>query len=85
MSYIDEVAYFFLARFPKEEGLSAEEFRRIAEWEKQGIPLSVILHSINELYYGRQREGKSADSIGDCQPYVRANFADWTRRQAAGQ
>jgi len=49
MKYVVEVADLFLARCCNNKVLSPMDFVTIAEWEKQEIPIEVVLRSINEV------------------------------------
>lgn len=77
MNYIIDVADLFLARCANVTILSPMDFTIIAEWEKEEIPLAVILGSINEVCDHLNGDGGEVESIGDFQDTVKQNFIDW--------
>ena len=52
----------------------------IAEWEKQGIPLSVVVSAIDEIF-DRLDDDSKVDSIGYFQDMVKQNFRTWLEAQ----
>lgn len=81
MSYVTEVAALFLARFQNITILNPMDYVVISEWEKQEIPLSVVLSSINEVSDSLNEENKEIESIGYFQEAVKKNFRDWLQKQ----
>lgn len=74
MNYVETVADLFQTRSGLAM-LSVEDYVLIAEWEKEGMPLEVIINSINK---GFDKAENLADinSIGHFQKIIRANFAE---------
>ena len=77
MDYIREVANRFLARCPNITILVPMDFAIIAEWEKQEIPLAVVLKSINEAADSRNKKEFRICSVTDIQDAVRQDFIRW--------
>lgn len=76
MSYVLEIADQFLCRCSHVAILDPADFSIIAEWEKQDIPLSVILASIDEVC-GEKKNTINIGSIADIQDQVKTNFIAW--------
>lgn len=76
MNYVREVTDLFLSRCRDVTILSPIDFIMIAEWEKQEIPLEVILKSINEMCPD-VKNGPRVRSVADIQDTVRQDFMDW--------
>lgn len=72
----------FLARLPDVTILDPMDYTIIVEWEKQEIPLSVVLCSINEVCDSLSDERVKIESISYFQEAVRKNFKDWLQIQA---
>lgn len=89
MSYVQEVANVFLARCGSITVLGPTDFATIAEWEKQEIPLALIVSSINEGYDQLNGRGTGAGSVADIQEKVKNDFLVWLQgthaAAAAGQ
>lgn len=83
MSYVSEVADFFLARFPEAAVMSAASYTLIAEWEKQEIPQAIVIRSINECYYEIKQHGADFDSINICDKRVKANYEAWLKARSS--
>ena len=77
MHYVMEVANHFLARCGSTTVLNSTDFTIIAEWEKQGIPLAVVLDSIDEVCSRGDEKGGKPRSISDLQSVVKQRFCDW--------
>lgn len=77
MNYVSEVADLFLARFSGIRIVSAADYTMIAEWEKQKIPVAIVLRAINEVYYSYTSDGVEIKSIGECDEAVRSIFRNW--------
>ena len=82
MLYVTEVAGQFLARCRNITILSPADFSIIAEWEKQEIPLAVILRSIDDLCGEINDESSEIESIGYFKATVKQNFIDWLKTEA---
>lgn len=79
MNYISEVIDLFSSRCRKLTHLSPKDYALIAEWEKQEIPLFVVLNSINRIFdnLDQNNEFESIDVIEYFQNEVKKNFIDW--------
>ena len=81
MNYVETVADLFLTRFDYAI-LSVEYYVLIAEWEKEEIPLEVVLDSINQGFdhFARNNQRENLESIGYFQNEVKQNFANWLQK-----
>ena len=77
IDYIREAADQFLARCRDIPILGPTDFTKIAEWEKQEIPLRHWLDSINEVCGELRDESDKIRSISDLQGTVKKNFVVW--------
>ena len=77
MNYVREVADQFLARCSNAEILSPTDFSIIAEWEKQEVPLAVILKSINEVCDEQNENDPQIGAVADIQDKVKQDFINW--------
>jgi len=75
MKYVVAVADLFLARCQNINMLSPVDFVTISEWEKQEIPLEIVLRSINEVC----DEGVKISSANGFQGRVKQNFVEWLK------
>ena len=82
MLYVRDVADLILARCSNVTVLSPIDFTIIAEWEKEGIPLDIILASINQVCDGINTNGGTVSSIGDFQGAIKRNFVDWLQTKS---
>lgn len=74
INYVREVTDLFTERCPKAATLTPGDFAIIAEWEKQEIPLKVILQSIGEVCDGHDENTRSITDIND---KVKRDFVNW--------
>ena len=70
MSYISEVADRLVARSMCSSIVGPEVYTMIADWEKKGIPLVVVLRSVEDI---SERGG----TIEDLRELVGRNFRGW--------
>lgn len=75
MNYVGEVSDLLLTRCSELTMLSPTDFVTIAEWEKQEIPLTVVLISINRIC--EERQGKGITSVEDIQERVKEDYTNW--------
>jgi hypothetical protein len=80
MSYVTEIADLFLARNSGVKILKPEDYVIIAEWEKQEIPLFIVLDSINQGF--AKNAHRQIESIGFFQDEVKKQFTSWLQTQA---
>jgi len=87
-AYYREVAKAFLDRRGAPFLLSARDVALIAEWEKKGLPLEVILEGIERAFEGggagRHPSGKVM-SLAFCAPQVEKAFARHKDRRAGAE
>lgn len=81
MSYVTEVADLFLARFPHITILNPTDYVIISEWEKQEIPITIVLNSINGISKNLDGEKIQIESISYFQETIKKNFRDWLQTQ----
>ena len=77
MSYVTEVTELFLSHRPGVTILDPMDYTIIAEWEKQEIPVAIVLRSINEVYFKFKEENIKIESISECHSVVKSNFRAW--------
>lgn len=75
MNYVREIADIFRLHCRHITILDPMDFALIAEWEKQDIPLPVILRSIEEVC--SQENDLAIESIADIQDRIKQNFVNW--------
>lgn len=82
MSYITEVTGVFLSCCTHLTILNPTDYTIIAEWEKQEIPLVVVIDSINKVCDTfDEEETLKIESIGHFQEAVKKSFEDWLQTQ----
>lgn len=81
MNYVETVAELFLTRFDNVI-LSVEDYVLIAEWEKEEIPLEIVIDSLNQGYdyFAQNNQRENLESIGYFQNQVKQNFANWLQK-----
>ena len=79
MNYVTEVANLFLSRCDHIKILSPADYATIAEWEKEEIPIAIIIDSLNSGFDDiiHNIEPIKIESIGYFQNEVKKNFAEW--------
>lgn len=75
MNYVETVAALFLKRSGK-TFISATDYVIIAEWEKEAIPLKIILDKINRHFDDATKKNE-IESIGRFQDEIKKDFAGW--------
>lgn len=73
MSYISDAAEFFLSLTPETPFLSPLDYCLLAEWEKQEIPLFVVLKAIEACRAGRA----PAKDLVDLKSTVKEIYVEW--------
>jgi hypothetical protein len=86
MNYVENIAKLFLER----SGialLDAADYVTIAEWEKEGIPLEVVIDCINRAFddFAEEKNLAKPDSIELFQSQVKNCFADWLQKSSDGE
>ena len=82
MSYVSEVVEFVAARRGSPTILSPGEYALIAEWEKQGIPIRLILGAFDKALIDRSRKTDEQLSIEELDEVVCLQYADWLRNKS---
>ena len=82
MNYVIEVAELFVLRRQTAEILTPTDYEIIAEWEKEEIPLEIVLNSINHVFdrLAQSNEPFKIETIADVQTEVEKNFASWLQK-----
>ena len=73
MNYVETVADLFQTRSGLAM-LSVADYILLAEWEKEEIPLAVVMNSINKGF-DKAENLADVNSIGHFQEIIRASFA----------
>lgn len=82
-NYVTEIADLFLARCSGITILSPLDYTIIAEWEKQEIPLAIVLDTMNKGFEKVNAAEVKVESIGHFQEAVKKNFREWLRKHEA--
>ena len=83
MNYISEVSDLFRSRCDNIAILSPEDYRLIAEWEKEEIPFEIIAATINDICDGRTGGHEDIESIMYFQEAIRKSFRNWLKTEPA--
>lgn len=75
MNYVETVAALFLERSGK-AFISATDYVKIAEWEKEAIPLEIVLAAIDRGFDAPAIKNE-IDSIDHFNDEIKKDFADW--------
>ena len=81
-NYVADVADLLLSRCPEMTFLGAADYTIIAEWEKEEIPISVVLDSIKEVCENLNVERANIASISHFQDPVKGKFRNWLQMQS---
>ena len=85
MNYVQEIAALFPKLNANTQFLNPDDYTVIAEWEKQEIPLSVVLASINEACRELKSEAAGIDSLSCITQTVGKNFDIWLQETQSGE
>lgn len=77
MKYVTEVADLFLRLNPEVTILSAADYSTIAEWEKQEIPLWLVLASISKACVERKNKTIETGDITCLRETIKTDFDMW--------
>lgn len=82
-NYISEIVDLYIARRDGSLMISPADYSIISEWQKQEIPLRVVLRSINEVFdrlaeSGRKPKIKTIEYFSEA---VEGNFCNWLKTQ----
>ena len=75
MSYVSEAAELFQCLNPEMTVLSPDDYLTIAEWEKQEIPLSLVLGAIRDLSAGNGRRNRT--NLVEIKQDVKDKYSAW--------
>lgn len=81
MNYVETVADLFLKRSGKKL-LAMNDYVLIAEWEKEEIPLEIILDSINRSFNDVSAVSENIESIEYFKDIVQMDFAEFIRQNS---
>ena len=82
MNYVAEVTGAFRSRMGEATILDASDYARIAEWEKQEIPLFIVILAIDQAFDKLDGTIEQIGSIIDLRDEVKRRFGTWLRRTA---
>ncbi|HXU35429.1 MAG TPA: hypothetical protein VN937_03630 [Blastocatellia bacterium] len=86
-NYFTEVEEEFVRRRGKQLLISPMDWALVESWKDAGIPLHIVLRSINEsfdAYDARAQKHRKVNSIFYCQQAVEGNFAEYRLAQVGG-
>jgi len=84
-NYYTEIEDTFIRRRGKNLFLSPLDWALIEAWQDRGIPLHIVIRSIESVFdvYDNQPAGtRSIKSLFYCREEVEVQFAEWSRSQA---
>ncbi len=81
MSYVSVVVNFLDTRFAKVQALSPEDYSAIAEWEKQQIPLTLALNSMDKKAPELIGQISASHIFEELNREVIREFAEWLQTQ----
>lgn len=80
-NYLSEVENLFIKRRGSTLGLSPLDWQIIAEWQRQGIPLSLVLRAINDVFDNYEtlpkKKKRPIKSISYCAEEIEASFEEF--------
>ena len=82
MNYINEVCTVFQNRCPNITIMSPDDYRLIAEWEKQEIPLDIVAEAINSACDRLDHDTVEIRSIRYFDTSIKDNFFAWLQTGA---
>jgi len=83
MTYVSEIVEFVAARRGSPTLISPGEYAAFAEWEKQGIPLSLVFGVYNVVVLESATPEKRETTIEDLDAAISIKFADWLQKNKA--
>ena len=84
-NYFTEIEDTFIRRRARNLFLSPLDWALIEAWQERGIPLHIVIRSIESVFdvFDKQPAGtRSIKSLFYCREEVEAQFAEWSRSQA---
>ena len=76
-NYVADVADLLLSHCPEMTFLGAADYTIIAEWEKEEIPIAVVLDSIKEICESLNGEHANIASISHFHSPVKIKLINW--------
>jgi hypothetical protein len=76
MSYVSEAAELFISLNPDTPFLGPFDYLLIAEWEKQEIPLALVLDAIRRHSIGQE----PVQHLTTLKDEIKENYANWLRQ-----
>jgi hypothetical protein len=86
-NYFTEVEEEFVRRRGKPLTISPLDWALVESWKRAGIPLHLVLRSINEAFDGydkRPHNRRKVNTMFYCEQAVESNFADYRQAQVGG-
>lgn len=77
MSYIADIADYLAIRSRRPASPGPEAYTRIAEWEKRGIPLGIVLSSVTDVCREIDASASEAELVDRLNEVVKGNFRSW--------
>jgi hypothetical protein len=77
MSYVSEVADLICSLNTNNAVLGAHDYLVISEWEKQEIPLEIVLTTLRE--YFAEQESAAEGALVVIKREIRNRYAEWLR------
>jgi hypothetical protein len=84
-NYFSEVEETFIRRRGKSLLLSSLDWTLIESWQKRGIPLHIVIRSVEKIFDDIEKEprrSKNIKSIAYCGDEVERQYRDWLASQA---
>jgi len=84
-NYFTEIEDTFIRRRGKNLFLSPIDWAMIESWQDRGIPMHIVIRSINSVFdiYDKQPPGtRTIKSLIYCREEIEVQFAEWSRSQA---
>jgi hypothetical protein len=75
MSYVSEASELYISLYPDQPVLSPFDYLLISEWEKQEIPLPLVLDAIRSVSIQTVME----DGFSCLKKEIKHVYADWLR------
>ena len=85
MNYVGEVTGLFRSRCGESKILSPMDYVIVAEWEKEEIPLAIVLAAINEVCDRLKIDHHLVESVSSFQEAIKQNFSVWLQTEAREQ
>ncbi len=87
-NYFSEIEEAFIRRRGKSLLLSPLDWTLIESWQKRGVPLHIVLRSVEKIFDDIEkdpRRAKNIKSIAYCSDEVETQYRDWIASQAGAR